>query len=229
MPNHVTNILKTSQSVLAVLKSDQQLVDFSRIIPMPESIKDTQSNGDAHLVELLNGEHDLTRKSDDILCNLILANVLRDLESGGISKWPRDRFCNFLRMLQNYRDYGATDWYRWSCKNWDTKWNAYSIESIDEGVKFETAWSAPHSIIEKLAKMFPNEKIQHEWADEDIGNNLGKRLYYLGEVADILIDDPVDFALTLNEDDRKYYRKNLITEKWEYFDESEEVGKSLKT
>ena len=80
--------------------------------------------------------------------------------------------------------YGDNNWYDWSVRNWNTKWNAYDYGkdySKSGKLKFLTAWSAPHPVIEKLAEMFPEIKFTHEWADEDIGMNCGRRVYAEGE------------------------------------------------
>jgi len=83
--------------------------------------------------------------------------------------------------------YGNNNWYDWSLVNWGTKWDAYGYDDcIDysgdkDSITFLTAWSAPHPVIEKLAQMYPAVKIEHEWADEDIGSNCGRRVYYDGE------------------------------------------------
>ena len=75
--------------------------------------------------------------------------------------------------------YGQNNWYDWSLANWGTKWNAYGYDEIKnnnpkEKITFLTAWAAPHPIMEKLAEMYPEVNIQHEWADEDIGMNCGR-------------------------------------------------------
>lgn len=83
--------------------------------------------------------------------------------------------------------YGFPSWYEWRCAKWDTKWNAYEIEIIGDDVsgidtiEFETAWSAPHAVIIRLAKCFPNVEILHKWADEDTAYNCGEREYRNGE------------------------------------------------
>ena len=46
---------------------------------------------------------------------------------------------------------------------------------------FQTAWAAPHPILEKLSEMFPAVTFEHQWADEDIGQNCGRRCYSGGE------------------------------------------------
>jgi hypothetical protein len=55
--------------------------------------------------------------------------------------------------------FGAGNWYDWACKNWGTKWNAYSIskEETKTGVTlfFNTAWSAPEPILWALASVLP--------------------------------------------------------------------------
>ena len=79
--------------------------------------------------------------------------------------------------------YGENNWYDWSIANRGTKWGAYGYEKgVDysengNSLRFLTAWSAPHPVIEKLAQMYPTVKIEHEWADEDIGSNCGRRVY----------------------------------------------------
>lgn len=73
----------------------------------------------------------------------------------------------------------------WAVGNWGTKWNAYGydngVEMEDGKLKFLTAWAAPHPIMQKLSEMYPDIKFEHEWADEDIGNNCGRYVYYNGE------------------------------------------------
>jgi hypothetical protein len=56
--------------------------------------------------------------------------------------------------------YGVRSWYEWSIQHWGTKWNAFYAEVTDNGdgslhVKFETAWSFPFPIFEKLVSDFP--------------------------------------------------------------------------
>lgn len=81
--------------------------------------------------------------------------------------------------------YGENNWYDWRIGNWGTKWNSYGYTENttfqDGKIKFLTAWSAPHPILQKLSEMFPDIKIEHEWADEDIGMNCGRYVYYDGE------------------------------------------------
>ncbi|SHM90242.1 hypothetical protein [Ruminococcus flavefaciens] len=81
--------------------------------------------------------------------------------------------------------YGENNWYDWRIGNWGTKWNSYGYteNTTFQGGKiiFLTAWSAPHPILQKLSEMYPDVKMEHEWADEDIGMNCGRYVYYDGE------------------------------------------------
>lgn len=79
---------------------------------------------------------------------------------------------------------------------------------------FLTAWSAPHPILEKLSEMYPDIKFEHEWADEDIGMNCGRYVYFDGErteeyypensreriefAARVMDSDPSEWCLYLN-------------------------------
>jgi hypothetical protein len=60
----------------------------------------------------------------------------------------------------NIEKYGAPNWYEWSCQHWRTKWNSCDAEVTDNGdgslhVQFDTAWSFPFPIFEKLVAAFP--------------------------------------------------------------------------
>lgn len=88
--------------------------------------------------------------------------------------------------IQERELYGKNNWYDWSVANWGTKWNAYGFDpnadySKEKELRFLTAWSAPHPVIAKLSEMFSSVKFEHEWADEDIGMNCGRYVYYDGE------------------------------------------------
>lgn len=86
----------------------------------------------------------------------------------------------------NIRQYGAPTWYEWRIQNWGTKWNAYDFanepaENADTArLCFQTAWSAPHPVIQTFAERFPELRVEHVWADEDIGFNCGRVCYEHG-------------------------------------------------
>jgi hypothetical protein len=71
--------------------------------------------------------------------------------------------------------YGRSNWYSWQLFNWGTKWDAnesfYNKE--DKILQFETPWSVPAPIHQKMADMFPNLQFNGIYADEDFGSNAG--------------------------------------------------------
>ena len=62
-----------------------------------------------------------------------------------------------------FKSTGITDqrWYDWRLQNWDTKWDAYDVEVIDEDpdcieIQFDTAWSPPEAICHALREQYPD-------------------------------------------------------------------------
>lgn len=72
--------------------------------------------------------------------------------------------------------YGVNTWLEWCPKHWGTKWNAYNISVDENSITFDTAWTTPIPIVNRLAELFPEITIIHEWADEDSGHNTGRRV-----------------------------------------------------
>lgn len=145
---------------------------------------------------------------------------------------PDDIFRGDLDMTQRSR-YGEKNWYDWSTKNWGTKWNAYGFDELrgHQGVDticFMTAWKAPHNVIGHLAQMYPDLELEHNWADDDFGNNCGKRVYSNGildsvyepeygresqeHAASVRGEELADRGLVLNEEGTEYvYRESEET------------------
>lgn len=67
--------------------------------------------------------------------------------------------------------------------NWGTKWNAYeSYIDGDGAIYFQTAWSGVPDLIAQLAAKFPSLTIEYDFADEDVGCNVGSYIFF-GEAA----------------------------------------------
>lgn len=186
MPNHITNYVfvkynedldwdereERFQKLADSLKGQeithngettQSEFDFNKIVPMPEELQHTTSP---------------SRIVPDDEYEQAVAKAKEDNEKN-------PNFGLYLpltqKMADEYRDkFGATNWYDWSVQNWGTKWNAYSIEVLEGGWKFDTAWSSPGSVIEALSKQHPEVVFQVAWADE--GGGGGYYEYQNGEV-----------------------------------------------
>ena len=59
-------------------------------------------------------------------------------------------------------EYGYDNWYDWQVNHWGTKWDIngdVGINDIDDetcSLVFQTAWSPPEPIVDKLREMFPD-------------------------------------------------------------------------
>lgn len=118
---------------------------------------------------------------------------------------------------------GIPTWYRWNIDNWGTKWNAYSQDdernTIDT-IFFQTAWSHPVPIIEKMAKMFSDVEIIYDYADEDSGCNTGSCVCRHGNVFESHIDNGSKEAYDIYFDLHPGQKDNYIFKdgKYEYKD-----------
>jgi hypothetical protein len=153
MPNHCTNLLScTSGKPLAeVLKpyltSDGRNIDFNKIVPMPQGI--VKSVGFCSVEAITKERAKEEREAQDAQYKLL--------------------------KEENVKLYGFADWYDWCVANWDTKWNAYSCWTLEEGsgvtindisdLGFQTAWSPPLKVIRALAKL-TGETFRMSYYDE---------------------------------------------------------------
>lgn len=88
------------------------------------------------------------------------------------------------QVFVNKQKYGCADWYDWSCKNWGTKWNACETYIDGNTVYFDTAWSPPLPVIEKLSKLYPENEIEICFAEEQVGILSGRYVFQNGEIID---------------------------------------------
>lgn len=69
------------------------------------------------------------------------------------------------------------DWYKWCIEHWGTKWNSSDVAILDEHsweegevtFVFQTAWSPPIPVIQKLSKDNPTVTISHKFVEEGMG------------------------------------------------------------
>lgn len=183
MPNHVTNILtingtpdqvKTIRDAISnKSKTDNILIDFEKIIAMPTAMQGIHSG----YVTIDEVDYENWREVSKTTGKVIL-------DSSGMD---RDDIKNVgltaaeLRKLK--KEYGATNWYDWNIAHWGTKWNAYDQADIQpNSFKFDTAWSTPMPVIEALSTMFPDVTFEVDYADEDIGHNVGRYVFMDGKL-----------------------------------------------
>jgi hypothetical protein len=89
--------------------------------------------------------------------------------------------------------YGAENWYDWSIKNWDTKWNASDTyinfeNAVNMEFSINTAWSLPIKIFEELSDLYPELTFEIDCVEE--GGFFSGQMTFSGDtVLDNLTDD----------------------------------------
>lgn len=211
MPNWVTNNIEVTgnandiQEFLEFVKSDENIFDFNKIIPQPESLNvDAGSSNSEDIYWYLSDKgtlsvdavrkNPLSRIINGILIDPKWINTVAERIA---EREEKPSYEMGKQLCGNYARYGAINWYDWRCKVWGTKWNAVDayISNYKSGVhiSFDTAWSMPDGIFEVLCEKFPNLEMQGEFADEDIGNNCGEWWNDNGEYRENYINT-VEFA-----------------------------------
>ena len=80
---------------------------------------------------------------------------------GNDGELPQMSTDGFPRLVFRSTDITDQRWYDWRLQNWDTKWDAYDIEFLDEDpdqfeVEFNTAWSPPEAVCSALREQYPD-------------------------------------------------------------------------
>lgn len=166
MPNHITNIVYARPEILKQLITEGRF-DFEKVIPLPDGLYDPD------MIAFRDEEE---------------AKRLRMFSSNTEVHYPTEE-CRL--MVESYRKTGHLHSMDFARNVWGTKWGSYdnNVERLEEGVvSFDTAWSTPDGIWERLAKKFPDEVITVEYADEDIGYNCGTLTLHKGEITKTVPD-----------------------------------------
>ena len=153
------------------------------------------------------------------------------------------------QYLDNIIEHGAPTWYDWRITNWGTKWNLNPescIQANENTLTFETAWSAPYPILDRISQMFPDVVLYHEWADEDLGHNVGSASYQNGNVIQEYIPEPgskeaydlafridgttaADHCLIYDENEGTYvYSEELAMQEREAFEKARSLAGQLE-
>lgn len=242
MPNWVTNYIEFEGDEKRIAEMKEAIkyeehglgtIDFNKLIPMPKELEiicgsSTTKGLEAYKLFVDIYQFGVKRTKEELL------NIPEEREKAFLQykqdidpkDWEYGR-----AAYRNILKYGHPTWYEWSLENWGTKWNACGYdENSDmwkgEKVWFETAWSAPHPILQKLSEQYPDIRFTHEWADEDLGANCGRKVYFAGECEETYYPetnkdalefaarvwgyDLEDFGLKLNAAGTDYVREDEI-------------------
>jgi hypothetical protein len=192
MPNHVITectvtgpqpeIDRLQVLVFRVNNDGKQFLDFDQVIPMPLSLRSGKDSSSAIQAAKLLLVRDGTLSFDSsglfpIAVERIRADVglpepapMSDVAAAYLVKHPEQEAAG-KQCVSNMVETGYPDAYEWSRANWGTKWNSYwfGIDESSDGFlrfHFETAWSFPTPIFEKLAAIFPTLRFECACSDE---------------------------------------------------------------
>jgi hypothetical protein len=210
MPNWVSNTINVTGDdanlVIQSMLTDDE-VDFEKIVPRPDELKHTSS------------PQEVKDYSEEEYQKALKEAIENPVHKDFISYPPLTR----ERSERYTKEYGANNWYDWSFNNWGTKWNVNGSYLEGDTVQFDTAWSCPMPIVQALSTRFPKNPIHIQWADEDMGYNVGQATLVNGEVVSENIPEggskeayEIYFNENGNEDE---YRYNEETGEYEYIED----------
>ena len=204
MPNHVTHkmIVTGEQSRLDEFKEyvsgeeDCDCISFDKIIPMPKILRDTVSGGGVSEGEiaLLIMEGNLEAWSEWV--HRYESVTSPDEYVAYIKQHRPNSIEQAMLCRQAKEETGYSDWYSWSIENWGTKWDAYDTSLSEEYGRleyvFDTAWSVPEPIFNKLFDKFPDLNFEIGFFDE--GHFFWGYVFIINGVASSRINDENDKA-----------------------------------
>lgn len=204
MPNNVTNEIKfygqpedikVVRSLIKGSKDDLPMIDFNRLIPMPESlnIEEGSRTNDAISLYLTMMNPDAPHHDENPMSRERFGAVTRKLSTTMFMRYTpvlsEERIREMTRntniddlldlgakAVYNLMKYGAVSWYDWRVSHWGTKWNAYyQYSDSDDSIGFDTAWSMPEPILERLAEICNEHDVcfEGQWVNEDWRSDSG--------------------------------------------------------
>lgn len=132
------------------------------------------------LIDIKISESEEKRMIEDLLRSY--SGEQPHFDENPVFKSKEDVFAYGKKALDNYLVYGYLDWYDWSLANWGTKWNACDCYVGESEIEFATAWNNVATLMAVLSEQHPNYEFYYEYADEDIGCQVGNIRLKGGEV-----------------------------------------------
>lgn len=181
MPNWTHNRVtisgssKTIAEIKNLLRSDDTVLDFQKIIPIPESLLVESGGMENIAMEMASSApYSIARENARKQMERMLPYTATHETKTVISelKTEDDVIALGKVYLENKEKYGYADWYGWCCDNWGTKWNACDAYIPEESettliYEFDTAWSEPVPVLKALSAKYPKITISTSANYED--------------------------------------------------------------
>jgi hypothetical protein len=136
---------------------------FNRLIPMPADIRSCGEIGTkSDLADKIISSRPAFLDDDEYFINEELRTECEKLRYD-----YRAVFELGMRRERNRKKYGHADCLSWSTTNWKTKWDACDADLSPEPeheskvLRFDTAWSRPYPVLEKLFAKFPEHEFEY--------------------------------------------------------------------
>lgn len=229
--------------ICSYVKSEEDIFDFNRIIPMPESLNiEASFHSDRAAAYFVTERLTIPVEQTD-LSNLISNSLSEDWAHEVVSSlttWAetasdedKDKLYEMGKQYMfNKENYGAFHWYDWSIENWGTKWNAAEVSLHEKNFKFDTAWSPCSPVIKTLSKLFPDAHIRFQYSEPGWGFCGveeywgGYKIYQLeGDYYEIWPEDNEDGTRTNIDEDKLPLSDKTI----DYYLDEKECGLLVKT
>lgn len=161
MPNWTYNRVHGSKKICEALLGDDRLPTFKKIVPTPQELITLERVKDTSIYKALMKSL-LENDDGDIKAIYYDRNIKEPFEDWMkkvTAECPLDLLLAGKSLKENY---GVDSWYDFNCRYYGCKWDANSInddpyeEDVEE-IEFETPWSPPEAIMDKLAELYPNE------------------------------------------------------------------------
>ena len=151
------------------VKSEDEVLDTEKIIPMPETIKHTTAGSIDRIYEVWYDDNWKVKPFyTDEETREELKNKIRE-------EHPNKDVDHMAATYKyNLDTYGVKNWYEWAYENWGTKWgicNSELVDKLSERVEytFQSAWSPASKIIEKASRKYPQLKFYLEYFEAGAG------------------------------------------------------------
>ena len=176
MPNWCYNNLyvcgPTINEVLNAIAGENGALDFEKIIPMPEAIRNTES-GTKSEVALACAKDDMSDWKDMPWVKNGEVTTTHQLAAHCKINYE-EAIAYGKQLLQNLQAYGATTWYDWCRNNWGCKWNTRDsavVQHLETSaqLRFVTPWGPPMPVIRALALKFREHSFKLEYAEYEYG------------------------------------------------------------
>ena len=97
------------------------------------------------------------------------------VKRGEVGELPVKSEDPFVTYRFKSTDVADDRWYDWRVNNWDTKWDCYDVEVVDDDpeqleIQFNTAWAPPEAICNQLREDYPDIAIS--WFYDEPGEEI---------------------------------------------------------